>query len=84
MTSPCAEHERRIAALEADAKLAQAAAVAAALAASALQGVVASLVEKVSALLSAAWWVIGLLVVANLGTAGTVVVWAIGHMAAKP
>lgn len=44
---------------------------------------VASLAEKVGGLTTAAWWLIGVLMLGGLTTAGAALVWCITQMGAK-
>ncbi len=45
---------------------------------------VAYLAEKVGALTTAAWWLIGVLVLGVLGAAGSALIWVIAHMGKGP
>ena len=49
-----------------------------------LQKDLQSLTEKVKALITAAWWLIGVLVLGVLGTAGTGLIYVIQHMGHTP
>ena len=77
---PCNDHARRIADLEATTDDHGKSLAAGDVGFAELRKDVGMLAEKVGGLTTAAWWLIGVLILGVLGTAGTALVWVIAHM----